>query len=422
MTNDDLLPLASVYGMLQDLSSRLSAQLKLNAGSENLQEVVTEIAGLVDKLSEIQDKKHLTHFDIFEAKRLIKVVVDKVVYHLKLDEALGRKQVWIGAYKNRHTDPFLISLEELAADLLRYFQAGMPVFPRSAPLKNGPREEILPQIEEIVPGQVVAPARFDFVEQVLHVQHEAADPEEDAEIANAALGALLTSGARILEKLKESNCDSRLTETVEIVQKSLKSKEDIIALGILNIEYRAIGEEFEEELPKAINALLRAHASGIESYLGQFPSWRKYSENAASIHLSSQDIDKLHSIAAILTTALNSCTQVVSNEVPEAIQFLNRLLKEPKVATKQVAFALIRTIQNLTSKVFHYGAAFLDDLITKTSKGTASTLSKVAIIGLVGLVVDTVFGLSPIAGKIAEAGWMKEAAELIKAQLELIKN
>jgi hypothetical protein len=122
----------------------------------------------------------------------------------------------------------------------------------------------------------------------------------------------------------------------------------------------------------------------------------------------------------MLIKSLVSHKEAVANEVPEVIRFLNRMLKEPKVAAKQVAFALIRTIQNLASKVFHYGAAFLDDLITKTSKGSASALSKVAIIGLVGLVVDIAFGLSPIAGKIAEAGWMKEAAELIKAQLELL--
>jgi hypothetical protein len=155
-------------------------------------------------------------------------------------------------------------------------------------------------------------------------------------------------------------------------------------------------------------------------YLGQFDDWVKFTQNAASAELTPVDVDRVFSTTARLVERLEAAGQSVNPEVPRTIAFLNSLIAVPGEASRRAAYAVLRTIENLVAKVFLYGAAFLDDLITRTSSAVSSTASKAIVVVLLTVALDGAVGLTPVVARLADAAWMEAAVEVVRRQIDLL--
>ena len=227
---------------------------------------------------------------------------------------------------------------------------------------------------------------------------------------------------KIIDNLKNSNCDIRLIEHIELFQTKLASDYDVIHLGILNIGCEMMCSTFEQELPSAVLAMLKAQTSGVGLFVAQFPEWARFSENAATVELTSDDVARVSDTALKLVTHLNNSPQFADPEVPRTISFLQSFISDPKRGSKRAAYAVIRTIENLVSKVFSYGANFFDETIKQTCSRGAKIASQVITIGLLSLAIEGAAGLSPIAAKLGDSAWMSNAAEIVKRQIQNLKS
>ena len=78
----------------------------------------------------------------------------------------------------------------------------------------------------------------------------------------------------------------------------------------------------------------------------------------------------------------------------------------------------MRSIENLVSKVFSYGADFLEQTTTKTVNALSSAASKLVVIGLLTLALGGATSIGGVAGKINEMAWLKNAVEIVQKQID----
>ncbi len=155
-------------------------------------------------------------------------------------------------------------------------------------------------------------------------------------------------------------------------------------------------------------------------FVGQFPEWTTFVENAAAAELGKEDIDELKLASQILVGEMKARPDIVNPEVPRTLGILTEILGSPSQAGKRAAFAVLRSFENLVSKVFGYGAIFLEKTAEKTVEAASGITSKI-IIGMLLLGLTGVTALGPISSKIPDMNWMKTAAEIVSKQLKELK-
>lgn len=305
-----------------------------------------------------------------------------------------------------------VSLLDVAEELLEAVNRFLP-----SNLENEGSSETR-RLRQLLPAQKIAPVKFDFKAGRLIVVNQPAktDPEDKAN-ANAAREQLVQNGQRLLDELARSNCDKRLIETVERLHTQLETAQNIIQLGILNIGCDMMCGQYEAELPDALAAMLHAQTVGVSLYVAQFPEWHKFVEHAAELELTSSDIERIARTAKELVRELQLNTDVVDIEVPLTIARLSEFLANPRGASKRAAFAVLRTIENLVSRIFSYGAEFIDQTVKKTIESMSTNASKVVVIGLLTLAVSGASGLAPIASRVPDMSWIRNAVELVQKQI-----
>lgn len=310
------------------------------------------------------------------------------------------------------------SLSALESSNLRHFQELQVIWSHS-PHRNDNTK--LVRLRRALPEQKLAPAQFEIRNGRLALMNVPSRPAaEDRDNILAARQELKSSGERILRELERSNCDKRLIETVQYVQGILSEEGNIIRLGLSNIGCGTMCSAFEAELPDAITSMLRAHTRGIELFVAQFPEWNRFVENAAQTELADSDIEDLHGAASKLIQSMQKQPELVEPEVPKTLLFLNKLIAQPGASSKRAAFAVLRSIENLISKVFAYSADFVDKTALKTIDGASTVASKALIVGLLTLALSGAASISPVAGKIGEMQWLKTAVELVQKELETL--
>ncbi|HEX8166662.1 MAG TPA: hypothetical protein VF601_12850 [Beijerinckiaceae bacterium] len=264
--------------------------------------------------------------------------------------------------------------------------------------------------------------QFEFERGRLIVLHQSSfSKSQDKNNILSAKEELLKKGAEILSALRASNCDNRLLQTVEYLQKQLNKETNIITIGLSNIGCAVMSDMYQHELPDALNGMLRAHTVGVEMYVAQFPDWARFVENASAAQIDSNDVAQIHRVTSQLVAQLQAKPEMVDPEVPKTFARLNELIAAPSNAAKRAAFAVLRSIENLISKVFSYGANLLDATANKTVEGVSSVLSKALIVAMLTLALDGALGITSIAAKIHEMTWLKNAVELVQKQLQTMK-
>jgi hypothetical protein len=278
------------------------------------------------------------------------------------------------------------------------------------------------ELSHIVPSQKIGPAQFEIRNGRLALAKISMfPPEEDKANVLAAREHLRANGENILSELEQSNCDRRLIESLRSLQEMLNTEGgNIIQLGLANIGCEVMCSSFKDELPVAVASMVQAHTRGIQLFVGQFLEWHRFIENAASVQLVDNDITELREGVATLVDDLQAKPDLVEPEVPKILARINELLNAPGVARKRVAFALLRSIENLISKVFSYMVEFCDKTASKVVDSASDAVSKVVYIGLLTLALGGAYAISPIAGKVSEMQWVKTAADIVQKQLETL--
>jgi hypothetical protein len=175
---------------------------------------------------------------------------------------------------------------------------------------------------------------------------------------------------------------------------------------------------YEAELPEAVASMIRSHTRGVDMFAAQFPEWNRFVENAAAVQISDDDVAAIHATTTSLVQRLNAEASLVDPDVPKTLSRLNNLISNPKAASKRAAFAILRSIENLVSKVFSCGADLIEKTVTKTIDGLSSVASKALIVGLLTIALAGASSIGPVASKVKEMAWLRSAAELVQRQLE----
>jgi hypothetical protein len=94
------------------------------------------------------------------------------------------------------------------------------------------------------------------------------------------------------------------------------------------------------------------------------------------------------------------------------------LLANPSGASKRAAYAVLRTVENLVSRIFAYGLDYFDQTAKKTVSSLSSVTAKMIVSGLLALAATGAIGLAPLSTRIQDLGWLRAAAEIIKRQID----
>jgi hypothetical protein len=288
--------------------------------------------------------------------------------------------------------------------------------------RGGSQMDQVRALQRIVPKQKVAPVHFDISNgQLVVLSTTSSLPTNVRQATVSAKEDLSDRGTKLLEQLKNSNCDRRLLESAAELQIHLESGKDIVRLGLANIGFGILSGKFDSELPEAISALMQAHTVGVGMYVAQFPDWAKFTENAASIEIGQQDLRALSGLVSDLIS-VTSNQELADAQVPRTLRQLNALLADPRGASSRVALAAIRTVENLVIKVFGYGAEFFEKTAEKSIELGSGVTSKTIVGALLGIGLSAAIGLSPISAKVEGLAWMKDAIQIVQKQLEVLKT
>jgi len=272
------------------------------------------------------------------------------------------------------------------------------------------------RLNGLVPEQKLAPVQFKVEDGFLTVDHvPAATASRDSANAVSAREQLVLQGKTVVEELRRSNCDLRFLETVMSLQAKLETADDIIQLGIINTSCGEMAKRFDAELSDAVAARLHAHISSVNAYVAQFPDWRRYTENAAIVELDERDVRQSLLIADEMISKLAAEPELVDPEVPRTIKLIKEAVGDPGRALKRTSFALLRTMENLFSKVFEYLGRFASDFATQTSTRLAKWGSRAAAGGLIPVILGWAATLTPIYERLPDASWLKPAIMIIRS-------
>lgn len=314
--------------------------------------------------------------------------------------------------------PFLTAMldsEASVADAVLSFRKAI----EEATISADPRQVTMnfDDIKKIVPRQQIAPVQFSVVNNVVVILHNKPKVNsEDNSNIKSALEFIIGSGDRLIENLEQSNCDRRLLENVKQLHSQISRDENIVKIGLTNIACGMMCTEFKGELPDAINAMFSSYNASISMYVAQFPEWESFSQKAAAVELSHDDIIDIDNTASSIISTLERHPELSSPEVPKTIKFVREFLSRPGASGTRAAFALMRTIENLVSSIVHHSISVL----TQTAEKTTEKLSSAGATILVGLLGIALAGATGIGGAAYHGGtpWVQQAAQMVQEQIE----
>lgn len=281
------------------------------------------------------------------------------------------------------------------------------------PLQALSKQDLTDRLQRLVPVQKLAPVQFEFRDEKLAVQHTPARAAaEDASNAHSARLALVEQGNRLVQDLKQTNCDRRFLDNIQELQTKLETIEDIIQLGIVNQRCEELRKQFEAELPDVVAAGLRSHLSSVGMYLAQFPDWLRFTENAATVELDEADIRRSKEVANEIVLRFERMPESVDAEVPKTIKLINDAIADPRNTSRRAAYALLVTLENLAGLLMRQSTHAMGELVAETAKKAAGPISRVLAITLTTVVVGWIGQLLPVYAKLPDALWLKKAIEV----------
>lgn len=272
-------------------------------------------------------------------------------------------------------------------------------------------------LKSILPTQKIAPLQFEIVQDQLRILSRSSKPEEAAASpVSAAKTQILGLGDQIILELERSNCDRRLLEAINKTQAEILSEKNIVGIAISGIYCGNLAKAFQPELAGAVDVMLSTYSMTIGMYAAQFPEWRSFLENSASAEIDESDLSVIQSTITSLADNLEKNPGLVDPEVPRTLREISQFIQHPRQSAKRMAFAAIRTAENLIISIWKHSADFLGRTLEKTKEVGSSIASKAVVYSLAGIALGAAAGISPLTSKILEMSWMRSAIELVERQ------
>ncbi|MGN7932916.1 hypothetical protein [Sphingopyxis sp. 22461] len=290
---------------------------------------------------------------------------------------------------------------------------------RSPPTVRRARAGAVEELSRITPGQQAGPLQFEIRDGVLRIKEQTAFavPEDRDNVAHARR-ALEDSADALLVALSESNCDPRLIEAVEEIQKIIVSGADVIRLGLVNFTCDHLFIRFAEEIPDVAAARFQGFSMGIGLYVAQFPEWLRFTENAAKADVEADDVNRTLAVGHALIPELRSATGLIDPQVPKSIELILEALRNPNQSSRRALYGAIRTLENLFAKIFAGFGGIIGSVSDGVNAGTKRATSIIVTTGLLVGAAHLAASLSPTAERVVKANWLKHAAELVKNGLK----
>ncbi|MBB2719104.1 UNVERIFIED_ORG: hypothetical protein GGD48_004363 [Rhizobium etli] len=271
------------------------------------------------------------------------------------------------------------------------------------------------RLNRIVPDHVISPVNFDIVEERLAVVPVTSAPDpQNRSIAAAARDALIEQGGRVLENLRISNCDRRLLEAFERLQDKLTHEQDIVQVGVLNISCENLAASFKDELPTAVEALVRGHSAAVTLFVAQFQAWRDFSEQALLVDLSPVDIADVKSTALSIAARFEGDRERIDESVPRTIRYLASLITDPATTAKRTGYALLTSLENLVARLFSFAAEFLGDTAKQATKKLSTWTARAVVAFVASTVVAAGLELGPVFSRFQATRWVQNAVEILQ--------
>jgi hypothetical protein len=258
-----------------------------------------------------------------------------------------------------------------------------------------------------LPSEKNGPFYYAVEKGRLTVANHPAGSAIEGSIAKAR-AALLEQGARLIADLQESNSQPYLRAALEAVQAKLTTENDIVQLGLLNISFDSAVSGATEELNSVLANVLRMHAVGIRYYLAQFPEWVDFSDTAAAVELTNDDVNRLANVAKELADALEK-EELVDEAVPQSLRFVSELHNHPRQQLRRAGLSILRTIENATIAAFRSSSDFVSTATSTAMKGAAVLVGTAFAAAIAVVIVHN----SAAFVASSDAAWLKPAAEAL---------
>ena len=266
----------------------------------------------------------------------------------------------------------------------------------------------------------LGPVLFDFVDgRLTAIPSFGTVSAPDRANAAAALEVVINDARRLDEALVQSNADYRLIEIFRTLATLTSSGENVIKLGLVNIECLQMAESFDRagELSAHLFGALRAQCLKTHMYVSQFEEWNKFSANATETSVDDSDVPRLTGTVNNLAAELSRQTNDVDTNVPKSIEFLLRLVHEPRRTSKKAVYALISVIEGMALSV----ARYCTDVLEGSAKKAAGHLKKAFGVAAAGIVLKAAISYFDIAVKVGSTTWLSPAIEIIKKYIEAFR-
>lgn len=129
-----------------------------------------------------------------------------------------------------------------------------------------------PPLSEVVPTQQSAPLQFTVLNGKLQLKKQSAKSKaEDRKIISLGKVSLQDDSNTLLNSLRETNADPRLSLAVAGIRDTLASDADVIRLGMLSISCEAMCRKFSDQLSDIVSSQLEALSTNLSLFVAQFP-------------------------------------------------------------------------------------------------------------------------------------------------------
>ncbi len=252
-----------------------------------------------------------------------------------------------------------------------------------------------------LPEQQPAPAQFGVRDGKIAIEplSSSISPADRAG-AESARAALAIQMRQLHEELKATNCDRRLVNSVARLQELLEADTNPFLIGLQNILVGDLGEASakEGELLAVPAEMIRSNTRLVSLFALQFPEWAEFLDNSAANQLSDENVAQTAEAVTDVAKGLSDHPELADPKVPEAVDSVGEMIRNPTRSAKRIALGALRMIGNFAVAV---------------ARGVGKGLEKAAADEIVKLIVRVLERLWPLAA-IEGLRWIEILRDIFK--------
>jgi hypothetical protein len=272
-----------------------------------------------------------------------------------------------------------------------------------APPVQVPFEDLL----RIVPKQQEGPIQFALVNDVITVVRRPPNVDDaDRGIVAATAEHIKSSGERLIEEVRNTNCDRRLLQRVQELHARIVENSNIILIGLANDDCSTIAAGLQAELSSVVNAMLVGYHSNISRYVALFPEWQQFVSKADALPLDDTDAATAKEALGKVVRELESHPELAEPEVPKLLRHIREFLSSPGASGKRLVYAIISGTMNLVSIIVHGAmSAFGKTIANAIGVGSAAAV-----------LLYCLSGLAPLSS-LGSVPWVKQAIKVLEKEI-----